>query len=187
MLHPFETQFYVWQKWNPWNTKIMKMHKSNMTLILEHNLRYLRPYLVILTEDLIQQFIGRCHQKFEKSPCLVPFRWRLLCWLSIKWHALLLCKAFHKGYPNFSQVEGKRGTPLYQVNMDPFSSSVISVEGYNHAVVYVRDLPPPWHIWLRWKQCPVILWLGLCGFKTSKPLCIKLAYFALLFNDHEWC
>ncbi len=35
------------------------------------------------------------------------------------------------------KLEDHAPEPLYQVNMDPFSSSVTSIEGYNYAVVFV--------------------------------------------------
>jgi hypothetical protein len=39
----------------------------------------------------------------------------------------------------------KDRAPLYQVNMDSFSSSVTSIEGYNYAVVFVD-----WNSGYRW-------------------------------------
>jgi len=33
------------------------------------------------------------------------------------------------------KLKDRAEEPLYQVNMDSFSSSVTSIEGYNHAVV----------------------------------------------------
>ena len=38
---------------------------------------------------------------------------------------------------DLSKLKDRAEEPLHQVNMDSFSSSVTSIEGYNHAVVFV--------------------------------------------------
>ena len=38
---------------------------------------------------------------------------------------------------DFPKAKRPINKPLYQINMDSFSSSVKSIEGYNHAIVFV--------------------------------------------------
>ncbi len=38
---------------------------------------------------------------------------------------------------DFPKAKHQINKPLYHVHMDSFSSSVISIEGYNHAIVIV--------------------------------------------------
>jgi hypothetical protein len=52
----------------------------------------------------------------------------------VKCAACMLGKAKLEDYP---KLQVSKVPPLYQVNMDSFSSSVKSIEGYNHAVVFV--------------------------------------------------
>jgi hypothetical protein len=52
----------------------------------------------------------------------------------VKCAACMLGKAKLEDYP---QLRVSKVPPMYQINMDSFSSSVKSIEGYNHAVVFV--------------------------------------------------
>ena len=38
---------------------------------------------------------------------------------------------------DFPKAKHPINKPLYQINMDSFSSSVKSIEGYNHAIIFV--------------------------------------------------
>jgi hypothetical protein len=46
----------------------------------------------------------------------------------------MIKKATLEDFPKARQVNVK---PLHQINVDSFSSSVASIAGYNHAVVFV--------------------------------------------------
>ena len=46
----------------------------------------------------------------------------------------MIGKATLEDFPKLKRLINK---PLYQVHMDSFSSSVKSIEGYNHAIVFV--------------------------------------------------
>ena len=48
----------------------------------------------------------------------------------------VLGKAISEDYPS---ARIRKVPPLYQINMDSFSSSIKSIEGYNHAVVLVDN------------------------------------------------
>ena len=48
----------------------------------------------------------------------------------------MLGKATLEDYPS---ARIRKVPPLYQINMDSFSSSIKSIEGYNHAVVLVDN------------------------------------------------
>ncbi len=54
----------------------------------------------------------------------------------VKCPSCMLEKATLEEYPG---ARGQKVPPLYQINMDSFSSSIKSIEGYNHAVVLVDN------------------------------------------------
>ncbi len=64
----------------------------------------------------------------------------------------MIGKATLEDFPKARQVKVK---PLHQINVDSFSSSVPSIEGYNHAVVLVDKC-----IGYRW----------ICGMKTKDQM-----------------
>ncbi len=51
-------------------------------------------------------------------------------------YSLLLGKATLEDYPG---SKARKVPPLYQINMDSFSSSIKSIEGYNHVDVLVDN------------------------------------------------
>ncbi len=54
----------------------------------------------------------------------------------VKCPSCMLGKATLEDYPG---ARVRKVPPLYQINMDSFSSSIKSIEGYNHAVVLVNN------------------------------------------------
>jgi hypothetical protein len=110
-----------------------------------------------------------CNRKFKRyySP---------LCWpggslLSKKFESHVKCSSCMIDkitLENLSKLKNLAEKPLWQVNMDSFSSSVQSIEGYNHAVVFVDC-----NSGLRWLYAAVVY--GMKN-KSDLPKIVKKLY-----------